>query len=132
MQNHPVSCGEGVGRLAKKDEARLCPDCPLVPYFYDEALRESWTNQRNDDDANTNLKICARMRALARQHGNLYLCRHFNYGLVDQPQQQPPPQPKPKTERQTPILMFTERHRTGDSWNYEGKLYCPDKKSKQN
>jgi len=114
--------------LAKKDEARLYPDCPLIPYFYDEALKESWTNQRNDDDANTNLKICARMRAVAREHGTLYLCRHFNYGLVDQPQQPPPP-PKPKTERQTPILMFTERHRTGDSWNCEGKLHCPDKEN---
>jgi len=124
-----------VGKSMKRnDEARLCPDCSLIPLFWHEVKKESWLKESSLENhtANTNLELCARMRALAREHGLLYLCRHFNYGLFDQPQRPPPPQPKPKAEKQTPILMFTERHRTGDSWNCEGKLYCPDKKNKQN
>jgi hypothetical protein len=31
---------------------------------------------------------------------------------------------------QAPLLMFTSRHRKGDSWIVGGKLYCPDKKQK--
>jgi len=89
--------------MVKNSEPKLCPDCRLTPYFFDEARKQSWTNQ-NSDNANNSLKLCARMRQLARREGLLYLCRHFNYGLLDQPQKQPPPPPEPpkqKTAKQT-------------------------------
>ena len=71
-------------------ELRLCSNCPLKPLFLHEAKRESWLNDNGDNEANNSLKLCMRMRALAREQGILYECPHFNYGLLDQPQK---PQP---------------------------------------
>jgi len=71
------------------NEPKLCPNCPFVAIFRDEVEKQSYTNQPAED---TNLKLCSRLRALARQHGILHLCKPFNYGLDCEPQK--PPEPK--------------------------------------
>jgi hypothetical protein len=74
--------------MGKQTEPRLCPNCPFTPLFLHEVKKESWLNDNDTETANTTLKLCSRMRALARQHGILHECKHFNYGL-DQPPQRP-------------------------------------------
>jgi len=85
--------------VGKNGEPNLCPNCALAPIFLHEVKKESWTNQPTE---NSNLKLCSRMRALAREHGILYLCKNFNYGFGVEPQQ-PQPTPKVKNAKQTTL-----------------------------
>jgi len=62
----------------KTEEPGLCSDCPLLALFGSEVEKESWNNQPAED---TNLKLCARLRAAARKRGIRHGCKHFNYGL---------------------------------------------------
>jgi hypothetical protein len=73
----------------------------------------------------SSLKVCIRLRALALRDGRLFLCKPFNYGFGVDPKKT---QPKPKTEEQTQLLMFTERHHTGDLRKVGDRLYYPDEK----
>lgn len=85
----------------KNDEPKLCSNCVLMDVYRGDSQKDA-----------SSLKVCIRLRALALRDGRLFLCKPFNYGFGVTPQTQP----KPKTEEQAPLLMFTERHHTGDSW----------------
>lgn len=63
----------------KKEEPKLCSGCPLVDLFLSEVKKQSWNNQPAED---TNLKLCARLRAAAQKHGIKNGCKHFNYVLA--------------------------------------------------
>jgi hypothetical protein len=100
----------------KNDEPKLCPNCVLMDVYRGYIQKDA-----------SSLKMCIRLRALALRDGKLFLCKSFNYGFGVEPQK-PQPKPKTKTEEQAPLLMFTERHHTGDLWKVGDRLYCPDKK----
>jgi len=100
----------------KNDEPKLCSNCVLMDVYRGYIQKDA-----------SSLKVCIRLRALALRDGKLFYCKSFNYGFGVTPQK-PQPKPKTKTEEQTPLLMFTERHHTGDSWKVGDRLYCPDKK----
>jgi len=103
----------------KNYEPKQCSNCVLIDVYRGYVQKDA-----------SSLKICIRLRALALRDGRLFLCKSFNYGFGVMPQK-PQPEPEPKTEEQAPLLMFTERHHTGDSWKVGDRLYSPEQKAKQ-
>lgn len=63
----------------KNQEPNLCPNCPLKPYV-DDVKQESWCRVPNDE---SNIKICARLRALSEEDPNLPKCPYYkNESLI--------------------------------------------------